>query len=102
MTPDDARAREREAREAVWATMRAYAEFGNQWTNEEDAEELDAYAAAVRAATLAAVRERVEGLLSSGDDPNHDGGEHRCHYCVEGDTLLRVIAALDALAGEGS
>lgn len=44
------------------------------------------------AAERARLRAAVEALFS--DDLNHDGGEHRCHLCVEFDTLNRVLALL--------
>jgi hypothetical protein len=56
--------------------------------------------AAVRAALVAEMVAGVQGLCTFEDDPNHDGGEHRCHYCVEFDTLTRVLTYLHGLAPE--
>lgn len=58
---------------------------------------IDALISAVRSDVLADMREKVGDLCSFKDDPNHDGGEPLCNYCVEGNTLLRVFAILDSM-----
>lgn len=88
MTPDDARARLR-----LYATCGCKAGSDCAGCIEAD-KRINAYAASVRAATLAAVRERARGLRSAcGSSANG------VPCCI---SLDDVLAALDALAGEGS
>lgn len=88
----DATEREREARESV----ETYVLLGD---NDDDFTRgtLDAYRAAVRARLLADVIAVVEDGVLCADDPNHDGGEHRCHYCVDADTRIAILTRLRAM-----
>jgi hypothetical protein len=58
---------------------------------------LDAYRSAVRTELLAELRAEIEGMRFDVkyDDPNHDGAEERCSYCVDAEAIDRVLAALD-------
>lgn len=94
MTPDDARARLR-----LYATCGCKAGSDCAGCIEAD-KRINAYAASVRAATLAAVRERVEDceareIQSEAQEFRGDDGD----VWVKRDDVLDV---LDALAGEGS